>query len=136
MIEVKWRTLGENDPGWDYSRCLYAILTPDGKEILYIGKAWGTSVRNRWSWSGKKEFWEDLRNQRGITHHTPLVGEVHLPRTCRLTRELLYDMESLLINQEKPWGNIQSRKTRIRRPGMEVKCVGEWPGKRSKYKDE
>jgi len=135
VIEVNWRTLEEHDLGWNYSKCLYAYQMPNAKKILYIGKAWGTSVRNRWSWSGKPEFWEYLKRT-GITHHKVLIGDTYLPKGCRLTIELLADIESLLINIEKPPGNILSRETRIRRPGMQVRCVGEWPGTRKTYNDE
>ena len=134
MIEVKWRILTEDDPGWNYCRCLYAYLTQNGKEILYVGKAWGTTVRVRWSWGGKKKFWKDLEKQGGIKRHIPLIGEVYLFQGQRLTRELLADVESLLINIEKPWGNIQSQQNRISRPRMEVKCTGKWPGRR-RYRD-
>ena len=135
-IEVEWKALKEEDPRWNYSRCLYAYLAPNGNEILYIGKAWGTSVRNRRSWSSKKEFWKDLKKQRGIKHHVPLIGQIYLRKGVRLTRQLLADVESLLIQIEKPWGNIQSRDTRIRRPGMQVKCAGEWPSRRKIYRDK
>jgi len=73
---------------------------------------------------------------RQIRHHIVLIGEVSLPIGESLTRELLYDIETLLISVEKPWGNIQSRNSRIRRPGMHVKCTGKWLGKRKIYKDE
>jgi len=127
-IKVEWEILEDTDSSWESCRCLYAYLAPKGKEILYIGKAWGTSVRNRWSRNGKEEFWEDLEKQRGIKYHIPLIGKIYLQVGRRLTGELLADVESLLINIEKPWGNIQSQKNRIGRPGMRVTCNGTWPG--------
>lgn len=128
-IEVKWEILDESDPDWECCRCLYAYLTPNGKQILYIGKAWGATVRNRWSRSGKEEFWEDLEKKTRIRRHIPLIGKIYLRVGQRLTRELLSDIESLLIKTEKPWGNIQSRNRRIARPGMRVICNGRWPGR-------
>lgn len=126
-IEFRWKILSE---------CLYAYLTRRGDEILYIGKAWSTTVRVRWSRSNKEKFWEALEKQRGIKHHIALIGKIYLPEGHRLTRELLYDIESLLINKEKPWGNRQSRNNRIRRPGMQVDRIGRrWPGSR-RYRDK
>jgi hypothetical protein len=133
MIRVKWRFLQKYDPGWGYRGCLYAYLTPSGKEILYIGKTWGTTVEDRWN--KKLSFWKDLERQRGIRGVIPLVGEICLPDGLRLTRELLADIESLLIYIEKPWGNIQCQQKRIRRPGMQVKCTGNWPGTQKTYTD-
>jgi hypothetical protein len=116
---------------WHLSRCLYAYLSPDGREILYIGKAWGTTVKARWSRSAKENFWTDLQKERKIGSHIALIGLVCMIGDQRLTSQLLSDVESLLINREKPWGNIQSRCARISRPGMQVKCSGKWPGVRS-----
>ena len=131
MITIKWKPLSDEDPEWGYTRCLYAYLNPNGREILYIGKAWGTTVRGRWSWSGKKDFWKDLEKERGIVSHVPLIGLVCLPEGRRLTSQMLSDVESLLIKRESPWGNIQSTRTRISRPGMVVRCSGNWPGRRT-----
>lgn len=78
MIEIKWRGLEGDDPGWSNRRCLYAYLAPTKKEILYIGKAWGTTVKARWSRNGKEKFWEDLEKQRKIRQHIPLIGEIYL----------------------------------------------------------
>jgi len=134
VIEIRWRTLDDEDPGWKSCRCLYAYLTPNGKEILYIGKAWSATVRDRWY--KKRVFWKDLEKQRGIKYTIPLIGEVYLFGEQRLTRELLADIESLLINIEKPWGNIQCQKDRIRRPSMQVKCTSKWPKRRKIYEDK
>jgi len=101
---------------------------------LYIGKAWGTTVEERWNL--KKTFWKDLEKQRGINHVIPLIGEVYLFGEQRLTRQLFADIESLLINTEKPWGNIQSQVHRIRRPGMLVKSTGKWPKRGKTYEDK
>jgi hypothetical protein len=134
MIEIRWRTLDDEDLGWDSCRCLYAYLTPNRKEILCIGKAWVATLRDRWY--KKRAFWKDLDKKRGIKHVIPLIGEVYLFGEQRLTRELLADIESLLINAEKPWGNIQCQKDRISRPSMQVKCTGKWPKRRRMYEDK
>lgn len=133
---VHWRHLTLDDEGWNQSGCLYAYLAPQTREVLYIGKAWSVTVRARWNRSGKYAFWADLERERGIRKHYALFGEIELPRSRRLTRALLSDIESLLIQRLQPWGNIQSRLSRIARPGFVVGCVGEWPGGDTVFRDE
>jgi hypothetical protein len=87
----------------------------------------GTSVRQRWNRSAKDGFWEDLEKQRRVYQHCLLAGDVDPLRRLRLTRQLLADIESLLIRRISPWGNIQCQRTRIIRPGLRVRCLGEWP---------
>lgn len=126
-IDIEWIWLDDGDDEWQASRCLYSYLAPRTREILYIGKAWGTTIRQRWSRVSKAAFWDDLEGERGIFHHAALAGFIQLPYGDRLTHELLCDIESLLIQQVGPWGNIQSRFSRIARPGMRLRCGGDWP---------
>ncbi|HXK27120.1 MAG TPA: hypothetical protein VJ646_02575 [Candidatus Binatia bacterium] len=134
-IEIDWIWLDDGDEEWRAARCLYAYLAPRTREILYIGKAWGTTVRERWSRGAKPEFWDDLERERGIYWPATLAGLVHPPGNLRLTQELLCDSESLLIQQVGPWGNIQSRTSRIPRPGMTLRCRGDWPHSKKLYRD-
>ncbi len=134
-VLVRWRFLNPDDEGWKSIQCLYAYLSPDKKEILYIGKAWGVTVQARWNQAGKENFWTDLEKKRKIFEHLALLGNVTLTYKGRLTEKLLADIESLLIMGEQPWGNIQSMKSRISRSGLIVKCEGRWPGKAKFYKD-
>lgn len=133
---VIWRHLKPRDDGWRRLRCLYAYLAPRTREILYIGKAWSVSVRARWSRSGKDAFWHDLERERGILKHAALLGEVLLPHSKHLSHELLSDIESLLIHQVRPWGNIQARVSRIARPGFVVVCRGLWPSRTKVFTDK
>lgn len=138
MIKVDWFFIkNKHDPEWDRTNCLYAYLKIEDSEILYVGKAYGekTSVRDRFKAEDKQKLWDDLEKKRGITKVYVLVGELHLPEDQNLTEELLKDIETLLIYEEDPWGNIMGKETRTSRPGMIVKCIGSWPGRR-KYVDE
>ncbi|WP_159559155.1 hypothetical protein [Alcanivorax sp. S71-1-4] len=135
-VDIHWQNLDEGHEGWRQIRCLYAYLAPGQREILYIGKSWGATVRERWSRSGKAEFWDDLERQRGIYEHSALIGEVALDNDRRLTHQLLCDIESLLIHRVQPWGNIQSCSSRISRPGLSVVCMGDWPLNQRKYLDD
>lgn len=134
-ITIRWHPLTADHEGWKTKRCLYAYLAPRTNEILYIGKAWGVTVRGRWSRTAKENFWKDLERERGIRAHSPLFGEVELHYPGNLSSKLLADIESLLIAAEQPWGNIQSRNSRIARPGLAVKCIGRWPGRARIYVD-
>ena len=137
-IQVVWQELFplSEDARWGYTNCLYAYISPRHNEILYIGKANGCSVRQRWNASDKKiNFWQPLEEQRGIYEHITLLGEIYLEIGRRFSRQLLSDIESLLIAYEQPWGNSKCRKSRISRPSMEIKCYGDWVGSRRRYID-
>jgi hypothetical protein len=127
-ITVSWIPLDKEclNPLWFATRGLYAYIGP-GDEVLYIGKVDGTTVRQRWNRSGKEAFWNDLERERGIFKCGVIFGEIELETGNHLTRELLADIESLLINRVRPWGNIQSVTSRISRPGLRVICADAWP---------
>lgn len=143
MIEVtiNWQRVDEGDSSglWNVSRGLYSYLNLDAgdeEEILYVGKVDGTTVRKRWCRSGKEGFWGSLETERGIYSHGVIVGLIGLPARRRLSRELITDVESLLINRLCPWGNIQCRLSRTSRPGLTVRCVGDWPLGQHIYVDD
>jgi hypothetical protein len=132
---VHWRDLSEGDESRDQLRCLYAYVGPRGREILYIGKAWGRTVRQRWERDAKSDFWNDLERERGIFRHGVMVGTIALYPSDRLSHRLLADIESLLIMGLQPWGNIQSRNSRISRPGFRVACRGSRPFQNRRFLD-
>jgi hypothetical protein len=137
-INVRWTILDDDDPRWEWTLALYAYLTPSLNEILYIGKSYGCSVRRRWQSSDKQKFWFDLERQRRIYEHIVIVGSISLigdGYAPRITRQKVADVESLLIYQVQPWGNISCKKTRIERSGMVVKCTGAWPVSKKTYCD-
>lgn len=121
-VTLHWDWLvDDGDPRWCYTRALYGYLRPISPELLYLGKVDGCSVRERWL--QKKDFWRDLEEQRGVFSHRVIVAEIEA--TERLTRQLLGDIESLLIHHLQPWGNIQCIASRgISRPGMKIECRG------------
>lgn len=124
----------EDDARW-HSYGLYAYLRPRNPEILYIGKAAGRTILQRLRDADKDALFRDLKRQRGIFGIRVIVAEVDA--TQRVSRELILDVESLLINQIKPWGNIQSATSRsISRPGLIVACKGTaWPLHERTFRD-
>jgi hypothetical protein len=136
LITVRWRGIASEDSDlWDYRRVLYAYFAVDDKEILYIGKAGLQTVRERRTRSAKKSFWDDLEKERNVHETIVRVGEIRLGEGRKLSRELLLDVESLLVKRLRPWGNIRSRSSRISRPGLRVRCEDDWPLKRREFYD-
>ncbi len=135
-VRVDWLALLDDDEEWHWTACLYAYQHPTQRTILYIGKTDGTTVRSRLYGRHKNEFFRWLKQRYGSTRIRVLQGEVLLGHGQRLSRELLNDIESLLINQLKPLGNIAATRTRISRPGLRVRCTRDWPYDTKVYVDE
>ena len=133
QIDVLWESADKQL--MQETRCLYCYLHPDTDEILYIGKADGPSVQERFNAADKDNFFADLEFAYGIRDVEVLVGGLDLEEGHRLSRELLCDIESLLIMRVQPFGNIQSKQSRISRRGLSVNCLGEWPSSRSFFRD-
>ena len=131
-IILDWRNVYEGsgrwNDRWNYTLALYAILHPSADEILYLGKADGSTVRSRWNADDKRErVWRPIEDDLAVFEHRFIVGEFRTPAHKRLTRELVSDIESLLIYHIQPWANIQNTKSRgYTRPGLVVRCNGHW----------
>ena len=126
---------GEDDPRWKHNLALYAYLAPIKREIYYLGKCDRTTVRGRACYSAKPSAW-DCINQQSKTHQL-IVAEIEVEQ--RLTRQLLADIESLLICKIQPCCNVQNVGSRGRysRPSMRVECRGRaWPLARKVFRDE
>lgn len=135
-VLVHWAMLRtKHDPRWNDSMCLYAYLHPRDAEVLYVGKADYSTPRRRLSGDHKSALFDDLRTERQITRFRALHGSIIMLDGGRRTSQLIGDVESLVIKRVQPWGNIQSRVSRISRPGLSVECVGAWPLERSRFRD-
>lgn len=135
-IFVEWGDPNKKADLWHLCPSLYCYFIPEKKnKIVYIGQCSGTTPWSRLRGSHKKGVFRDIAKQfeLGTGELEIVVGEI----SCegRFTKQMLADVESLLIYREKPWGNIQSRESRIQRPGLSVSCEGLWHGKRTKYID-
>jgi hypothetical protein len=131
---VRWHLMREESAKMDACRSLYAYLHPETDRILYIGKADRCSVGERLYCPGKIDrVWKRLDEQ-GIERCKVIVGDVYAD-VGRFTREMLADIESLLIYRIRPIGNKQSKATRISRPTMEVRCEGNWPHRKLRFVD-
>ena len=134
-IQLKWRAIAdaEDDELWHISPALYAYT--HRSRILYIGKVDGSStVRSRWEARDKDDLFEYFVRELRIDWHRCVVGAFHYDG--RLTRQMVSDTESLLINALKPKGNIAAIRSRISRPGLQVHCLGvDWPHKSRRFID-
>jgi hypothetical protein len=130
-VDLHWQYLTDDGEAWDWTCGLYAYQHARARELLYIGKADGTSIRGRWRAADKDRLWRALERDRGIHEHRVLAGAFALAPGTRLTRQLVADVESMLIFAVQPWGNIASCRSRICRPGLRVHNLGrDWPGPR------
>lgn len=133
-VSIKWLPVcALNDPLWSFRGVLYAICRPRTCRILYIGKADYSSVRERFRCRSKDLLWNFLESEYGVSGTTLRVGGISTD--LRLTTELLSDVESLLIGQVQPVGNIQAMSSRTSRPGLRVSCTGDWPHRKKLFID-
>jgi hypothetical protein len=124
------------DPRWDYDLALYAYLRPHSSEILYIGKANGRTIWQRLNDPDKEKLWRHLSQHYQVKGIRVIVAEFETD--LRITRQLVYDVESLLIYSIKPVGNEQAIRSRnISRPGLVVRCRGNaWPYPQWTFRDD
>jgi hypothetical protein len=135
-VQLHWTELQrERNRLWSANYCLYGYLHSERDWLLYIGKAGGSTVRQRLSGDHKNRLFRDIRKEYGIEAVRVLVGVLELEPGRRRTSELLADVESLLIMRLQPYGNISVTLSRIARPGLRVHCIGAWPFKRASFRD-
>jgi hypothetical protein len=135
-VEIRWVELeDERDPGWQANFCLYAYLHPERDWLLYIGKADLQTVRERLHGDHKAELFDFFWQRYGIDGVRVLQGDLVLEDGRRRSSELLGLVESLLIMRLQPPGNVANTRSRPYRPGLRVKCTGDWPFKRAGFHD-
>lgn len=131
---IHWQPVMDDGIGLQDTQCLYAMRHPSTRKVLYIGKADDSTVSQRLRCRSKLRVWESLDDY-DLEGCSLLVGYVALPPGGRLSRELLSDIESLLIMGEQPPGNRQCKASRIERPTLCVRCAGKWSGRSEYYVD-
>jgi len=112
---------------------LVCVFRPYNDEILYIGLAWRRTVRQRFRDRDKDALLDFFLHDLELSAVKVLCGEVIM--AGRLTRQLLSDVESLLIKRLKPVGNIMCCTFRISRPGIRLECFHHWPHERITFVD-
>jgi hypothetical protein len=136
-VKLRWHyVVGHDDPLWAYERALYAYLAPARPLVYYFGKSYGTTVRKRHGYDAKSDVWDCINKQ--TMKHRAIVAEFELPKGRNLTKELVDDIECLLIYRLQPPCNVQCKSSRgkYRRPGMRVICLGRaWPLSERTFED-
>ncbi len=138
IVTLHWYGCGKaDDARWSSTVALYAYLAPARAEIYYLGKCYGTSVRQRWNYDAKHDVWDCIEKK--TKNHCPIVAEFELPRGARISKQLVSDVESLLIFRLKPPCNVQCISSRgsFSRPDTKVVCSGDaWPLSQKIFRDD
>lgn len=123
---------------WTQTRCLYALVHPNGSRILYIGKAWSKTVVQRLRSRDKRRVYETLRRKHDLSMDQliPMVGVVNVDAISRLTHVLLAEIESMLIFYTEPTGNRACTSSYRCRDYLAVRCSGDWPLRQRTFIDE
>lgn len=126
-VRIQWWPVTVGDQELiDSTVVLYSYVTLDG-QIVYVGKADRSTVWERYRCGSKGAVWRRINAHFGKPMKCfVIVGDLTLPRGRRLSRALLADIETLLINNLRPVGNRSAISTRISRPGLRVVCRGVW----------
>lgn len=136
LVEIPWVELqDERDPSWHAGFCLYGYLHPERDRLLYVGKADRQTVRQRLHGDHKATLFELLWRRYGIDSVRVLQGDIILEEGRRRSGELLAHVESLLIMRLQPPGNVANTRSRFYRPGLRLRCTGDWPFRRTGFHD-
>jgi len=136
QVEIPWVELDDRwDPSWRASFCLYAYLHPSREKILYIGKADYQTVRQRMHGDHKSVVFQYLATHQNCDDIRVLQGDLLLEPGRNRSSQLLSHVESLLIMRLQPPANVACTRSRAFRPGLRVRCTGQWPLKRSGFHD-
>ena len=131
QINVHWKSFeGDEDSGRAALWPFFAYVTPDCEEVVYIGKANRELTKSLANGSrNRNPLFRELAERRGIQQVELLSGTVRLPPGTKLTRELLADIEAMLIYEFQPWGNVNGRDSlkEYYRPDLRVRCTWDWP---------
>lgn len=130
-VHIAWSAL-EAASAHRASAPLVAFLTPDRKEVVYVGARRMGSVKFPSAASIADLAFQEYLSERfmlaGDLH--PLVGEVHLPGGEELTELLVEDVVTLLRLGEEPAGNeAVEPPPEVPKESFSIHCYGRaWPG--------
>ncbi len=135
-VEIPWVELREDrEPLWRTNFCLYAYLHPERDWLLYIGKSDLQTVQQRLHGDHKDELFDFFWERYGIEDVRVLQGDLVLEHGRHRSAQLLGDVETLLIIRLQPPGNVANTRSRTYRPGLRVRCTGDWPFRRAAFQD-
>lgn len=106
--------------------------------VLYVGKADYQTARQRLYGTHKDEIYWFCERRLGVDVEEDLDvihGLLWPEDGRRRSSQLLADVESLLIRRLQPPCNISCTRSRYMRPGLPLKCLGDWPHRRTGFHD-
>lgn len=145
LLERLRSFLGRQDPSlpeefelWRQRRVLYAYVHPREGKVLYVGKAWGASVSQRFDAKDKARVRKAIWRAHSIhlEQVQVIVGFVEPVAQRAVTRKLIEEIESLLIYHVIPCGNTQHRESYHCRDGLTIRCLDAWPLRQQTFVDE
>ena len=132
-VTLRWAWLeDESAPEWNTSNCLFAFADPESDEILFLGTATGSTVRERCEAGTLEPMWTDLRGI-GIDHVSVLVGKPDTVSGEPIAARTLSDAAALLVAELQPSGNAPEADTAAPAAGFQVECAGDWPYEESSF---
>ena len=131
-VDVHWRWLEqESDPDWETIDRLFAFADPENDEILYIGAATGTTLRQCCEAPELEPVWRDLRGI-GIERVSVLVGTPTSPDGDTIEAATVTAAAALLVADLLPTGNAETEESAAA-VGLEVACDGDWPYENTQF---
>lgn len=138
VVWTDWLDFEGQNFGWDLNGVLYLYGSDD--QAFYIGETYRGSPWERLKSHETDGVLECVLQRSGGAFGVK-VGELILPTGRRISKELLYDIQTLLIYQESGAGscrcNSSSTKSRdTRRDGMVVINQGNYSPLAQRYDDD
>jgi hypothetical protein len=130
-VHIAWSAL-EAASADRRSAALYALLSPDRKEVVFIGARALSSLTLPPAASISDLAFQEYLNERYMLASDlyPLVGEVHLPGGEELSDTLIQSVVTLLRLGEEPQGNEALEESpEVPAESFAIHCYGRaWPG--------
>ncbi len=127
-IELYWRFADELTQ--HSKRAMYLFRKQNGREILYIGKAYYQSIKHRWECKAKGRLAKLARKEK--VQLRPFIAGVHTSR--KITPKLLDDIERLLIFLVRPRWNVPRKQScTLHHRDLVIRCSGYWPYPRTEF---
>lgn len=123
-IRLKWR--GPFDPYGDYPDAYFYMMYDKRKrKVIYIGQAYYQSPRRRVSQHGDLLDWIRRSKSIHVADVRMKVAEITSMNQQRVSKEIIDDIESLMIIVVQPPGNIQSTRTYYGRD-LQIENTGKY----------
>jgi len=102
-VVVEWIELDEDEGSgaenpWNWDFCLYAYVDDASNEILYIGKCYSTTVRQRYFAQDKDKLFDFFAAERDLTEENIHIIAGELESELKYDDDLLSSVEPVTEN--------------------------------------